>query len=175
MDVAETVQRKAGPLPLWGWAVAIAGGIVVLRLVRGGGGGTTTVIQPTPGDGGGDGADGLPGEPGEPGPQGEQGEPGEQGAPGATGPAGPAGTFPYTSQLLQLIDALQGIDRTNSLKQTIMNIPEAQRTTAQKNALAAINTRTTNQPIVLGSVTVLGLPYLTKLVDDLQKAIGVTP
>lgn len=35
-DVKETVQRKVGPLPVWGWVVAIGGAVFVLRKLRGG-------------------------------------------------------------------------------------------------------------------------------------------
>lgn len=176
IDVGESVQKKLGPLPVWGWAVAIGGGILVLRMVRGPSAPTTQAPYiPTPGDGGSDGGDGmpgLPGEPGEPGPQGEQGEPGAQ---GATGPAGPAGTFPYTAQLNQLFDWFQQLQRSYSARSGILAIPEAQRTAAQKTALKNLSESTSSTPFKYGTVTLYGIPFLTKAIDDLQKAIGVTP
>lgn len=63
-DVQEVATRKLGPLPTWGWAVAIAGAVVVAKIVRGNKGstssGTTTVVGGSPassdidGDGGSD-------------------------------------------------------------------------------------------------------------------------
>lgn len=44
------LTRKLGPLPAWGWALAIAGGFIAFRLVRGqgafpsGGGGTSSQV-----------------------------------------------------------------------------------------------------------------------------------
>lgn len=37
VDAKEALTRKLGPLPAWGWGVAIGGAILVVKLVRGGG------------------------------------------------------------------------------------------------------------------------------------------
>lgn len=36
VDVGEAFTRKIGPLPAWGWGVAVGGGLLVMRMVRGG-------------------------------------------------------------------------------------------------------------------------------------------
>jgi hypothetical protein len=48
--VGDTVTRKAGPLPLWGWAIAVGGAVLAYRLVRGGGS-TPMVVTPGPSTG----------------------------------------------------------------------------------------------------------------------------
>jgi len=45
VDLKAGLTRKIGPLPAWGWAVAIGGGLLVWRFARGGsGGGSSSVI-----------------------------------------------------------------------------------------------------------------------------------
>lgn len=39
VDVKEALTRKLGPLPAWGWGVALGGGILAFRFIRGGIGG----------------------------------------------------------------------------------------------------------------------------------------
>ena len=39
IDIGESVTRKIGPLPAWGWGVAIGGAWLGIRMLRGGGGG----------------------------------------------------------------------------------------------------------------------------------------
>lgn len=46
VDVGGTLTRKIGPLPAWGWGVAIGGGLLAVRMMGGRGGGTErTVIE----------------------------------------------------------------------------------------------------------------------------------
>ena len=47
VDAKEALTRKLGPLPAWGWGVAIGGAVLVARLFRGGGKATTTGNAPT--------------------------------------------------------------------------------------------------------------------------------
>lgn len=42
IDVKAALSRKIGPLPAWGWGVAIGGGLLVWRMIRGGGSGGTS-------------------------------------------------------------------------------------------------------------------------------------
>lgn len=35
-DIQEAATRKLGPLPAWGWGVAVAGAVIVFRIMRGG-------------------------------------------------------------------------------------------------------------------------------------------
>jgi hypothetical protein len=81
VDIGAATTRKLGPLPVWGWAIVIGGGVLLLRLFRGGssdGGGQDVTYVPVgnPGTGSfGGGTDGI-GTPGEPGAPGAPGEPG---------------------------------------------------------------------------------------------------
>ncbi len=51
IDAQEIATRKLGPLPTWGWAVAILGAVVVFRLVSGRGPSPTAqVVGGTPGE-----------------------------------------------------------------------------------------------------------------------------
>lgn len=47
VDIQETVTRKIGPLPAWGWGLAIVGAVVVFRIV-GGRSANSTVSESTP-------------------------------------------------------------------------------------------------------------------------------
>ncbi len=50
MDLREALTRKIGPLPAWGWGVAIGGGLLAIKLVRGGsatGSNRETLVVPT--------------------------------------------------------------------------------------------------------------------------------
>jgi len=81
VDIGAATTRKLGPLPVWGWAIVVGGGVLLLRLFRGGSsdGGQDVTYVPVgnPGAGGfGGGTDGI----------GTPGEPGEPGAPGADAP-----------------------------------------------------------------------------------------
>jgi hypothetical protein len=66
--VQEQATRKVGPLPLWGWFVAVGGAVLVYRMVRGGGtpqpivtpGPSTGDGEPTAGDTAGNGSTGNP-------------------------------------------------------------------------------------------------------------------
>lgn len=42
VDAKEALTRKLGPLPAWGWGVAIGGAILVAKLVKGGSSSTAT-------------------------------------------------------------------------------------------------------------------------------------
>lgn len=44
VDLKAGLTRKIGPLPAWGWALAIGGGLLVWRAFRGKGGGSSGVI-----------------------------------------------------------------------------------------------------------------------------------
>lgn len=35
LDIQEAATRKLGPLPVWGWAIAVAGAVVVVKIVKG--------------------------------------------------------------------------------------------------------------------------------------------
>jgi hypothetical protein len=51
VDVPEAVTRKIGPLPAWGWVVAISGAVIVFRLLKGGsagGSGSSGIISGAP-------------------------------------------------------------------------------------------------------------------------------
>lgn len=56
MNLGAALTRKIGPLPAWGWGVALGGSIVAVRMLRGGGGGNaaepTLVAVPTGAAGG---------------------------------------------------------------------------------------------------------------------------
>jgi nucleoid-associated protein YgaU len=101
MDVKGALTRKLGPLPVWGWAIAIGGSVIALRLIRGKGAfpaSSSTVGQTIGGAVGGQigtqgepGAPGAPGAAGDPGAPGAPGAPGDKGAPGDQGPPGGAG------------------------------------------------------------------------------------
>lgn len=46
VDVQGALTRKIGPLPAWGWGVAVGGGLLAVKMARGGGSGTQkTVIE----------------------------------------------------------------------------------------------------------------------------------
>jgi LysM repeat protein len=90
-DAMGMIGRKLGPLPVWGWAIALGGAFLAWRALSGGSvgsgssGGTTTTgsgIEPVPGP---------QGAPGDPGAAGAAGDPGAPGAPGAQGTPGAAG------------------------------------------------------------------------------------
>ena len=54
VDPKEALTRKLGPLPAWGWGVAIGGAILVAKLLRGGGSSTPNAgYTPTTSGGGG--------------------------------------------------------------------------------------------------------------------------
>lgn len=155
-EVAEVVTRKLGPLPVWGWAVVIGGGVLVWRAARGSGGGGGTTVIPTPGPGGGEGVEGPPGPqgevgeagpiglPGELGPQGLPGEAGPEGPVGPTGPTGPTGpagapgTFPtgYSTILNRLFDAIQREAQTRYVMARIQD--ELDRTNLSSTSRAAL-------------------------------------
>lgn len=44
-DVSEALTRKIGPLPAWGWGVAVGGAALGVKMVRGGGGTSRQVIE----------------------------------------------------------------------------------------------------------------------------------
>lgn len=43
----EQIQRKVGPLPLWGWALAIGGSLLLFRIVTGRTGQSSARVQTT--------------------------------------------------------------------------------------------------------------------------------
>lgn len=112
--IPEQVKTHIGPLPLWGWVVVGAGGILVWRLFRGSNGGTST-LHTSSGivDTGTAASDYVPsadvlakiaqdaaalvptGPAGPPGATGPAGPTGPSGPQGETGPAGQSGS-PYT-------------------------------------------------------------------------------
>jgi len=46
-DIAATLTRKVGPLPLWAWGAIIGGGIVAAKVLSGGGGGGSQQVLGT--------------------------------------------------------------------------------------------------------------------------------
>lgn len=62
VDAKEALTRKLGPLPAWGWGVAIGGAILVAKLLRGGGSSTTPNAGYTPTTSGGGGLVGTAGD-----------------------------------------------------------------------------------------------------------------
>lgn len=52
MNVTGALTRKIGPLPAWGWGIAIGGALLAAKMLRGGGGTskTATVYVPTGGE-----------------------------------------------------------------------------------------------------------------------------
>lgn len=46
MNIGAALTRKIGPLPAWGWGVALGGAIVAARMLRGGGGGGDAGAKP---------------------------------------------------------------------------------------------------------------------------------
>ena len=81
IQVSETLQRKIGPLPAWGWGAAIGGGLLAFKVLRGGSlmsSGQPTATQPTE-------SSDVPVTSG-------TGTTTTAGPAGPTGPAGPAGT-----------------------------------------------------------------------------------
>lgn len=99
LDLREAAQRQIGPLPAWGWGVAIGGAFVVWRMISGRGSSSdgastdTQTLDPTGGDTPTVGDPGVsgPGQQGPQGPAGPTGAQGPQGDPGPRGPAGPGG------------------------------------------------------------------------------------
>ena len=107
VDVKEALTRKIGPLPAWGWAVAIGGSVIAYRVISGRGafpakasdtsnqvGGTPVPVGTSPGDAlAGISASDLSTLSGAllpylpPGPAGPAGPAGPQGKPGAAAPA----------------------------------------------------------------------------------------
>lgn len=194
MAVTEAVTTRLGPLPVWGWAIVVGGGVLVLRFLGGSKGGTTSpgsVTIPgtgepgpageagTPGEAGAPGAPGelgpigLPGEPGVPGIAGEPGTagaPGEQGPPGATGAPGTpgaAGGFPtgYTQLLIQLQNAYRGWQRTRDLIQSL----NLQNPTGNAATIQQLNGAGS---VVVGGSTYQGLGYWNGLIASLQQQLG---
>lgn len=47
VDFKESATRKIGPLPVWGWAIAVAGAVIGVRMLRGGGASATSSGTPT--------------------------------------------------------------------------------------------------------------------------------
>lgn len=62
VDPKEALTRKLGPLPAWGWGVAIGGAILVAKLIRGGGSSSTPNAGYTPTVSGGGGMVGTGGD-----------------------------------------------------------------------------------------------------------------
>ena len=110
-NLGETLTRRIGPLPAWGWGIGIGGAFVAARFLGIGGGlfagrssdaptstatnadesGADTSTITTPNGSGSSGVAGEPGAPGEPGPQGEKGDKGDTGSQGIPGVAGAPG------------------------------------------------------------------------------------
>lgn len=62
VDPKEALTRKLGPLPAWGWGVAIGGAILVAKLLRGGSSASTPNAGYTPTTSGGGGMVGTGGD-----------------------------------------------------------------------------------------------------------------
>lgn len=77
--MAGGIGKKLGPLPLWGWAIALGGGFIGYRLLTGRSASTTETPSPSDPTGG------------VAGPAGPAGPAGDTGAAGPIGPVGPAG------------------------------------------------------------------------------------
>jgi hypothetical protein len=115
-NVGEAVTRKLGPLPTWGWAIVIGGGVLLYRALRSGGssssssGGVSYIPVGNPGATGGYGdpgdstyGQGQPGTAGEAGAAGAQGIQGEMGATGATGATGAQGIAGAAADVASLL------------------------------------------------------------------------
>lgn len=158
------ISRKFGPLPLWGWAVVVAGAVLVSRKLGGGGATAPTGGQSFPGPAI------VPSE----------GEPGAKGDPGATGATGPKGdsTVPkagYTSLLQQITDWFQQLERSTRLEFQLRDNLRKSGTTATQRAAwtAALNKVTGKTTVAGGKFTYSGSTYyqetfINKTINDLQ-------
>ena len=103
----DKVGQKLGPLPVWGWAVALGGAFLVWRMIGGGGSSgasstatDTSSTDPVPGP------QGDPGPAGDPGAAGAPGAAGDPGAPGTQGPRGKPGALTYVVRKGDSLDSI---------------------------------------------------------------------
>lgn len=158
MPVTETLTRKVGPLPLWGYAVIIAGGVLAWKFLKGSSGSSTSSVQyPVSSDTSGNGGNGG---------QGDQ------------GPPGPAGGFSqdYRDKLHQLLVAQQNqtalIHQRQALQQRITSLthqldgvghhPLKRKHLENEREKARTQLKATNENITNGQ----------KLIDDIIKWLG---
>jgi hypothetical protein len=95
VDIGGAATRKIGPLPAWGWGIAVGGAVLVYKLFLGGGsvgGGDNSApdVQTIEPDS--DSSDPVTGA------KGEQGDPGTQGIPGVKGDIGLTGAKGATGE-----------------------------------------------------------------------------
>jgi hypothetical protein len=162
------LTRKLGPLPTWGWAVVVAGAVLVARAL-GGGHRAATGGESLPGapiDAGGD--IGLGG-----------GTPGPQGVPGAPGAPGPNQVpSDYTSTLNALLDWFQRLNATAQLIARLRDQIARTNDPARKKTLQAALDKATGKTVISsGKFTYSGAtyyqqPYITKIINQLQAKLG---
>lgn len=192
IDIQEAATRKIGPLPVYGWALVVGGGFLLLRVLGGGGGGGGIEGPPgesglpgepgAAGERGEQGLEGLPGEPGLPGERGATGATGATGARGATGPSGTAALPGYTTLVNRLTDLSQKLVAATLhaayLETLWSTLPDSHpQKAAIGTALRNLRTRTTSATITGMSRTgrtsesFQGIPYLQAQIDTVQQQL----
>lgn len=86
--------KRIGPLPVWGWGIAVGGGLLAWHFVKGTAAPGSSAVDTSPGNGSGvdvGSGSGTGGTAGPAGPAGPVGAAGPAGTAGTVGPAGPAG------------------------------------------------------------------------------------
>jgi hypothetical protein len=91
VDIAQSLTKRIGPFPAWGWGVGVGGGLLAFSVLRGGSllGGSKTETLPKAASEDGDETSVITTQQGPPGPVGMTGPPG---TPAPTAPAKPACT-----------------------------------------------------------------------------------
>ena len=172
MALTEYVGAHIGPLPVWGWAAVVGGGVLGYRLIKGGGNTTTTSYIPVPtgttsGSDGTSGADGV----GAQGPAGEPGVQGDPGLPGATGGAGAAGPNNLPDYNALLAQLLNWYDQLNRTRYYIDYLRTTKPAGYQKTITALTSANGTSVKTSTGT-TYSHSSYVGKLIADLRTKLG---
>lgn len=150
------LTRKIGPLPVWGWAVVVAGAVLVARALGGSKAPTGGESYPPVGD------------------------PGFEVVPGVPGPQGPAGTLPtgYATTLNAIMDWFQRLDATTRLiarlRTQIANTNDKDRKRKLQNTLdkATGETKIEGGKFTYGGTTYYQTTWITKQINELQEKLA---
>jgi hypothetical protein len=165
------LTRKIGPLPAWGWAVVVAGAVLVARAL---GGKRATGGESVPGTiPVGDVGDGGSGT----------GETVVPGSPGPQGPPGAPGTLPtgYSAILNQITDWFQQLAKTNQLIANLKSqLANTDSPTKRKAIQAKLDKATGKTPVAggkftSGTTTYYQQSFITTTINELQSKLKALP